>query len=97
MAVTERPGVYSSYEVTSAVNGSAAGGTVGCAALGAKGAELGIQRITSRAAAAEKFGTGGITELCTLALRNGAGKLACNYGFYEYPVFRQGTRLFFGP
>ena len=73
MAVNERPGVYSSYEVTSAVNGSAAGGTVGCAALGAKGAELGIQRITSRAAAAEKFGTGGITELCTLALRNGAG------------------------
>ena len=33
--------------------------------------------------------------LHSVALRNGAGKLACNYGFYEYPVFRQSTRFFF--
>lgn len=78
MAMNERPGVYSSYEVTSSVNGSSAGGAVACAAIGAKGTALGVQRITSQAAAAESFGTGGITELCALALRNGAGAVyAC--------------------
>ena len=78
MAMNERPGVYSSYEVTSSVSGSAAGGNAACAAVGAKGAQLGVVRITSQAAAAETFGPGGITELCALALRNGAGAVyAC--------------------
>ncbi len=73
MAMNERPGVYSSYEVTSSVSGAGTGGVLGCAAIGEKGAALGVTRIASRAAAAAAFGEGGITELISLALRNGAG------------------------
>ncbi|MGI6028247.1 MAG: phage tail sheath C-terminal domain-containing protein [Candidatus Heteroscillospira sp.] len=73
MAMNERPGVYSGYEVTSSVSGRADGAAAACAAVGEKGSDRGVVRISSRAAAAEVFGAGGITELCATALRNGAG------------------------
>lgn len=73
MAMNERPGVYSGYEVLSSVSGSLSGGNVGCVAVGGKGFDLGVKRVGSLANAAELFGAGGISDLCALALRNGAG------------------------
>lgn len=77
MPLNERPGVYSSYEVTSSVRGSAAGGDVACAAVGAKGSELGCVRVTGSAEALEKFGDCALTDLCSVALRCGAGAVVC--------------------
>ncbi len=73
MALNERPGVYSSYEVTSSVRGSTTGGDAGCAAKSAKGTELGCVRITSSAQALEQFGEGSLSDMCAVALRCGAG------------------------
>lgn len=72
MAMNERPGVYSTYEVTNSVRGAAQGGVVGIAASSEMCLGEGAIRISTRAAALEKFGFCALTELCSLALRNGA-------------------------
>ena len=73
MPIHERPGVYTDYQVTSSVTGSAVGGVVGLAAKG-EGGETGVLvQLRSHAQAAEAFGAdSNLTRLARLALLNGA-------------------------
>ena len=73
MINNERPGVYSSYEVSSAVSGANRGGTVGICAVSAS-AEKGVQKhITSYTQAASTFGADSpMAALIKIILVNGA-------------------------
>lgn len=73
MTITERPGVYSSYEVSSALHASSAGKIVGVAAAAESGVVGQNYTIMSHAEAAEQFGEdSNLTKLIALLLRNGA-------------------------
>lgn len=72
----ERPGVYSSYDASSVVTGSAGGGVVGIAALSTGGTPLTLYRISRQEEAESAFGAGdGLSTLVRLLLRNGAGQV----------------------
>lgn len=70
---TERPGVYTSYQVSASFAGAARGGAVGLAAAAEGGTAGKAVAITSYAAAVSAFGGGNLCELIKLLLRNGAG------------------------
>ena len=72
----QRPGVYSAYDASSVIQGSANGRTVGIAAVSAGGDPGTLYTLTGREQAATAFGAeDGLTELTELLLRNGAGKV----------------------
>lgn len=72
MTVNERPGIYSSYEVSSALAGSGIGGAVGIAAVVSGNADT-AYTISSYADAVSKFGTNSqISELIRILFLNGA-------------------------
>lgn len=74
VTVHQRPGVYSSYDASSLVSGSAAGRLVGLAAVNAAVEAGTIRLITDYGKALSVFGgEGEMAELIALALRNGAG------------------------
>ena len=74
MTVHERPGVYSSYNSSTVVNGGGGRKAVGlvgvCAGVEAVGK---VQTVTSFEEASALFGSGELTELIRIILRNGAG------------------------
>jgi len=69
----ERPGVYSSIEVSSSLTGSGSGRVVGVAAVSAAGAKGVCKRVASYAEAVSEFGSGcNLTELIRILFLNGA-------------------------
>jgi len=73
MSVNERPGVYSSYQVTSPLTAGGGSPAVGIAAIAASGTALTAVTLTSYAAAATAFGAeSNMAKLVRLLLRNGA-------------------------
>lgn len=71
---SERPGVYSSVEVTGSLSGGKNGKTVGLAAVAAEGEKGVCVRLTSRAEAVEAFGADcPMTALAEILFINGAG------------------------
>ncbi|MEG0035999.1 MAG: phage tail sheath protein, partial [Oscillospiraceae bacterium] len=73
MVINERPGVYSSIDVSSSITGSRMGRTVGIAAVAAKGI---CTRVTSYAEAVNAFGMGcSLTELARILFMNGAAAI----------------------
>ena len=73
MPTNERPGVYTDYQVTSAVSGKSGGGVVGLAAAADTGEAGKIVRLASYSEAAAAFGAdSALTRLAKLALLNGA-------------------------
>lgn len=88
MSVSERPGVYSSYEVTSALYGSGTGRAVGVAAVAAGGTKGSVSRITSYADAASLYGgSSRLTGLIKVLLENGAPMI------FAVPVVVSGTAV----
>lgn len=76
MSVNERPGVYSSYEVTSALTGRAGGGVVGLAAVSEGGTAATAVSVTSGAQAVSAFGADcDMTKLIKILLANGANRV----------------------
>lgn len=75
MSNTERPGVYTSYEVSGSLYGGSVGAAVGLAAKGEKGEAAKVVTLTSIMEAQEAFGGGNIVELVGLLLKNGAAKI----------------------
>ncbi|MGN1002555.1 MAG: phage tail sheath C-terminal domain-containing protein [Oscillospiraceae bacterium] len=73
MSNTERPGVYTTYQVSASYAGTAGGGAVGLAASAEGGTAGKVAAITSYAGAVSAFGGGNLCELAKLLLRNGAG------------------------
>ena len=71
MSTNERPGVYASYEVSGVSYSGAPKGTVGVAAISTGGTSGEVYDITSYAAAVSAFGTGTLTEMCRLLIKNG--------------------------
>ena len=79
VTVHQRPGVYSSYDASSVLSGSAGGRLVGLAAIHATATAGAVQTITSYDRAVTAFGAASgqnLTELIRLALRNGASGVA---------------------
>ena len=79
VTVHQRPGVYSSYDASSVLSGSAGGRLVGLAAIHATATAGAVQTITSYDRAVTAFGAASgqnMTELIRLALRNGASGVA---------------------
>ena len=73
MISTQRPGVFSSYEVTSSISGAGNGGVVGVVAETGEGFDAGVCRIGSYASAVSTFGKQcGLAELVRLLFLNGA-------------------------
>ena len=73
MASNERPGVFTSYEVNSALTGSGLGNAVGLVAMTGTANAAASVTVSSYADAASKFGVGSnATELTRLLLLNGA-------------------------
>jgi len=76
MTVHERPGVYSSYDSSTVVNAGGGRKAVGLTAVCETAKEMGKpQTVTSAEQASELFGTGKMTELIRIILRNGAGSV----------------------
>lgn len=76
MPTTERPGVYSSYEVESALYGRGTSPAVGLAACVTTGADAGVTAITTYAGAVAAFGAGcAMTRLIKVLLQNGAPRI----------------------
>jgi len=76
MSVSERPGVYSSYEVTSALYGSGNGRAIGIAAVAFSGEKGKVSLVNSYSEAAAVFGAGSdLTELIRLLFLNGAPRV----------------------
>ena len=76
MSIYERPGVYTSYQVSSAVSGRSAGGAVGLAAAAASGTAGAVTEVTSYAQAVSAFGAGShMAELVRILLQNGAARV----------------------
>lgn len=79
VTVHQRPGVYSSYDASSVISGSGAGGLVGLAAVNTAAQAGVVQTITSYDKAVAAFGSNGdqdMSELIRLALKNGASAVA---------------------
>lgn len=73
MAISERPGVYSSVEVTSTLSGAGSGKTVGVAACTASGTKDVCVSISSYGEAMTTFGTDcAMTKLIKVLFQNGA-------------------------
>ena len=87
MTITERPGVYTAYELSGVrYSGPSASKVVGVAGATASGIKGEIYDITSYAAAAATFGTGcPITELIKILILNGVALIKA------VPVFISGT------
>lgn len=86
MSNTERPGVYTSYQVSASFAGTTGGGAVGLAAAAASGTAGRVVAVTSYAAAVSAFGGGNLCEIVKLLLRNGAGvvyAVAVDSGDYD--------------
>lgn len=76
MPNSEIPGIYSSYEVSSAISGSGSGAIVGIAARAEQGNKAQVYMIDSYAAAVQELGAGSsMAELIKLLLRNGAASV----------------------
>lgn len=76
MLTNERPGVYSSYEVSSAISGSGSGYAVGLCAASANGEKNVCQTVSSYAQAAALFGAdSSMTALIKIILLNGAASV----------------------
>lgn len=76
MATNERPGVYSSVEVSSALSGTGSGKTVGIAAAAATGQKGVCTEITSYAEALSLYGPDcTMTKLIKILLLNGAARI----------------------
>lgn len=73
MSNTERPGVYTSYQVSASFAAGAGGGAVGLAAAADRGTAGQVVAVTSYAAAVSAFGGGNLCETVKLLLKNGAG------------------------
>jgi phage tail sheath gpL-like len=77
MSINERPGVYTSYEVSSAVSGRSGGGVVGLAASALSGTAGTAAAVTSYPQAAAAFGAGSnMAALVKILLENGASRVA---------------------
>lgn len=86
MSGNERPGVYSSYEVTSALYGSGIGRAVGVAACAAAGTKGEVCAFTGYSEAAQAYGPGSnLAKLVQILLENGAPLI------YAVPVVTSGT------
>ncbi|MGI5979344.1 MAG: phage tail sheath subtilisin-like domain-containing protein [Oscillospiraceae bacterium] len=73
MAISERPGVYSSVEVSSALSGAGNGKTVGVVACAETGTKGECVNVTSYGEAAAKFGADcALTKLVKVLFQNGA-------------------------
>lgn len=73
MSVNERPGVYSSYEVTSVLYGSGVGRAVGVAAAASAGTKGQVTAFTGYAEAAAAYGAGSnLAKIVKVLLENGA-------------------------
>lgn len=72
MSTSERPGVYTTYEVFSGVSAHGSGGAVGLAAEAANTRDGKAVAVTSCAEAASAFGEGNLTKLVQVLLDNGA-------------------------
>lgn len=73
VSTNERPGVYSSIEVSSSLNGSKSGKTVGVAAVSETGEKTVCRRVSSYGEAVTLFGAGCVlTELIRILFLNGA-------------------------
>ena len=77
MSTIERPGVYTSYEVSSGLRGSGSGGLVGLAAAAASGTAGTVVTVTDDATAISAFGSGNMTGLVHILLENGAPAVCC--------------------
>lgn len=86
MSVNERPGVYSSYEVTSALYGSGTGRAVGVAAVASGGVKGEVTAFSGAAEAAALYGPGSnLAKLIRVLLENGAPMV------YAVPAAVSGT------
>lgn len=73
MSVNERPGVYSSYEVTSALYGSGTGKAVGVAAVAQSGIKGEMTRVMSLSQASSAYGGDSeLAQLIKILFQNGA-------------------------
>jgi len=76
MAINERPGVYSSVEISSRISGSSTGKTVGIAAISATGTKGVCTSVTSYGEAVSLYGADcNLTKLIRLLLLNGAAAI----------------------
>ena len=75
MSKTERPGVYTSYEISGSLYGGSAGAAVGLAAAGLGSGDGEVVTLGSIMEAEEAFGGGNIVELAGILLKNGAPKI----------------------
>lgn len=75
MSTSERPGVYTSYEVSGSLYGGSTGKAVGIAAAANAGEANELAAITSYAQAVEAFGGGNLVEICAVLLKNGAPRI----------------------
>lgn len=76
MTTNERPGVYSSYRVSSAISGSGSGYAVGLCAVSAGGEKSVCQTVSSYAQAVSQFGAdSSMTALIKIILLNGAASV----------------------
>ena len=72
MSTSERPGVYTTYEVSSGASAFGSGGAVGLAAGAANTQDGKVVAVTSFAEAVATFGEGNLTKLVQVLLDNGA-------------------------
>ena len=77
MSDRERPGVYTSYEVSGVLRGQLGGGAVGLAAAATAGTAGTVTAVTDYAAALSAFTGGNMTALVKLLLENGAPVVYC--------------------
>ena len=77
MSTSERPGVYTDYEVSSVVRAGSGGGAVGLAAAASGGTAGTVVTVTDYASAVTAFGNGNLTALVKILLQNGAPVIHC--------------------
>jgi phage tail sheath gpL-like len=77
MSVSERPGVYTSYEVSGGLHGESGGGAVGLAAAAGSGTAGTVVAVTNYAAAVSAFSSGNLLKLTEILLKNGASVVYC--------------------
>ena len=75
MSANERPGVYTSYQVTSTLAGSGSGGAVGLAACAGSGTVGQITEIGTYAEAVAAYGESSMARLIKVLLLNGAARV----------------------
>lgn len=75
MSTSERPGVYTSYEVSGSIYGGNTGSAVGLVANDESGELNTVKILTSIAQVRENYGGGALTKLAEILFRNGAPKI----------------------